>query len=233
MDAAAPGPMPRVLVADGGPEALAEAREGLQADGFDVEHVEGAEALLGAARALPPDIVVVGMGLPGGGAVDACRALREFSDAYVIVSAASPDEVSTVLALSVGADEVVGPGTSGREMAARARAMLRRPRATAAPIGPMEVGDLRVDPLSRSAAAGEEALDLTRIEFDILAVLAAAAPAVVDRTTLVERVWGPGWLPDDHLLDVHVSNLRRKLVAAGADARVVTVRGVGFRLATP
>lgn len=223
--------MPRALVAEGGTEALGDACDGLAADGFDVERVSGADALLAAARVLPPDIVLMGMGIPESGAVDACRALREFSDAYVIVVAPEPDEVSTVLVLSVGADEVVGLGTSGREMAARARAMLRRPRAGAARGGPHHVGQVSVDPLTQRACMAGRDLDLTRLEFGILSVLAEESPAVVDRTRLCERVWGPGWLPDDHVLDVHVSNLRRKLVAADADAAVVTVRGVGFRLA--
>lgn len=231
MDAPAPGPMPRALVADGGAAALGDACDGLRADGFDVERASGLPALIAAARVLPPDVVVVGMDVPGGGAVEACRHLREFSDAYVIVVAAAPDEVSTVLALSVGADDVVGPGTSGREMAARARAMLRRPRMAPAVGGPYEVGDVRVDLMKRSAHAAGGELDLTRTEFDVLATLAAASPAVVERARIVERVWGPGWPADDHVLDVHLSNLRRKLVSAGAVAAVVTVRGVGFRLA--
>jgi len=230
MDAAAHGAMPRALVADGGPEALADACDALATDGFDVDHVIGAVALLGSARALVPDIAVVGMGIPDGGAVEACRALREFSDAYVIVVAQAPDEVSTILALSVGADDVVGPATSGREIAARARAMLRRPRLPPVTGGPFDVGDVHVDVPARSAHAGDSALALTRTEFELLAVLAEASPAVVPRARVVEAVWGPGWFPDDHALDVHVSNLRRKLADAGAHARVATARGVGFRL---
>ena len=223
--------MPRALLADGGPEALADAAQGLAADGFDVERVAGATAMLASARAMPPDITVIGFGLPDGGALDAVRALREFSDAYLIVAIDGRDEVSTILALSMGADDVVDAATSGRELAARARAMLRRPRAAATVGGPFDVGGVSVDLLTRSARAGGSDLDLTRIEFDVLAVLAEAAPAVVARGRLVERIWGPGWFPDDHVLDVHVSNLRRKLVAAGAHASVVTARGVGFRLA--
>lgn len=223
--------MPRALLADCGPEPLGDAAEGLVADGFEVERVGGAGAMLASARAMPPDIVILGFGLPDGGGVDGLRALREFSDAYLIVVVGEPDEVTTILALSMGADDVVVAGTSGRELAARARAMLRRPRATATVGGPFDVGGISVDLLTRSASAGGGHLDLTRIEFDVLAVLAEAAPAVVARGRLVERIWGPGWLPDDHVLDVHVSNLRRKLVAAGADASVVTARGVGFRLA--
>lgn len=223
--------MPRALLADGGPEALVDTAAGLGADGFDVEQVSGAAAMLASARAVPPDIVVIGFGIPDGGAVDALRALREFSDAYVIVAIGVPDEVSTILALSMGADDVVGAGTSSREMAARARAMMRRPRVAAIVGGPFAVGGVTVDLLTRGARAGGADLDLTRIEFDVLAVLAEAAPAVVARARLVERIWGPGWFPDDHVLDVHVSNLRRKLVAARADASVVTARGVGFRLA--
>lgn len=222
--------MPRVVVADGGSAALDDACEGLTADGFKVEHVQGIPALLTAARGVPADVVVVGMGLPDGGAVAACRALREFTDAYVIVAAASPDEVSTVLVLSVGADEVVGIGTSGREMAARARAMLRRPRGVPEDAGPYEVGDLRIDPGERSAWVGAGPLDLTRTEFALLSALAQAFPSVVERSRLVERVWGPGRMPDDHTLDVHVSNIRRKLAAAGGQIGVVTRRGVGFRL---
>ncbi len=223
--------MPRVVVADGGSESLDDACEGLKADGFHVEHVQGLPALLTAVRGVPSDVVIVGMGLPGGGAMAACPALREFTDAYVIVAATRLDEVSTVLVLSVGADEVVGPGTSGREMAARARAMLRRPRGVPEDGGPYEVGGLAIDPGGRSAWVGAQLLDLTPTEFALLSALAQAFPSVVERGRLVERVWGPGWMPDDHTLDVHISNLRRKLVAAGGEIGVVTRRGVGFRLA--
>lgn len=230
MDAVASGHMPRALVADGGAHALGDACAGLEQDGFEVERVSGLPALVGAARALPPDVIIIDIGVPGGGAVEACRAVREFSDAYVIVACPLPDEVSTVLALSVGADDVVCSGTSGREMAARARAMLRRPRAVPARGGPYIVGGVEVDPMERRAGTQVGDIDLTRTEFEILAVLAEAQPAVVERGRLVERVWGTGWVPDDHVLDVHVSNLRRKLVAARAGAAVVTVRGVGFRV---
>ncbi len=223
--------MPRALVAHDSPEPLGDIAEELDADGFDVESVSGTPAMLASAGAVPPDIVIVRSGIPDGPGLAGLQALREFSDAYVIIVIGEPDEVSTILALSMGADDVVVAGTSGRELAARARAMLRRPRAAATVGGPFSVGGVSVDLLTRAASAGGAALDLTRIEFDVLAVLAEAAPAVVARGGLVERIWGPGWFPDDHVLDVHVSNLRRKLVAAGADASVVTARGVGFRLA--
>lgn len=223
--------MPRALVAHDSPEPLGDIAEELDADGFDVESVSGTPAMLASARAVPPDIVIVRSGISDGTGLAGLQALREFSDAYVIIVVGEPDEVSTILALSMGADDVVVAGTSGRELAARARAMLRRPRAVATVGGPFSVGGVSVDLLTRAASAGGATLDLTRIEFDVLAVLAEAAPAVVPRGRLVERIWGPGWFPDDHVLDVHVSNLRRKLVAAGADASVVTARGVGFRLA--
>lgn len=230
MDAVASGHLPRALVADDGAHVLADACAGLEQDGFEVERVSGLPALLGAARALPPDVIIIDIGVPDGGAVEACRSIREFSDAYVIVACPLPDEVSTVLALSVGADDVVCTGTSGREMAARARAMLRRPRVVPARGGPYVVGDLDIDLMERRAASASGEIELTRTEFEILAVLAEAQPAVVERGRLVERVWGTGWVPDDHVLDVHVSNLRRKLLGASAGAGVSTVRGVGFRL---
>lgn len=222
--------MPRVLVADEGDGLLEDACEGLVADGFDVEWVQGVEAAVDAMRVFPADVVLLAMGPGGGDAVACCRALREFSDAYVIVARPEPDELATVLALSVGADDVVGAGTSGREMAARARAMLRRPRTQPVASGPYVVGDVHVDPMTRRALTGGGPVDLTRTEFAILAALCEQAPAVVERGRMVERVWGPGWMPDDHVLDVHMSNLRRKLADAGARTGVTTVRGVGFRL---
>lgn len=223
-------PAPRALVGVPDDARRAQAADALGREGIDAEPVGDATALLAAARALPPDLVVVHEGLPGGGATEVLGHLREFTDAYVIVLAAEADEVQAVLALSMGADDVVPAGISGRELGARARAMLRRPRHAPVRAEPLVVGQVTVDPMAREASCAGSALPLTRIEFDILWALAEQPRAVLDRARLGARVWGPRWVGDDHVLDVHVSNLRRKLAAAGNPVAVVTVRGVGFRV---
>lgn len=112
------------------------------------------------------------------------------------------------------------------EVIARIRALMRRTRGASTTDGVRAFGDLRVDPSSREVSVGGKPVTLTRIEFDLLDVLSTDPKAVVSRVRLLERVWGPNWHGDDHIVDVHVSNLRRKI----GSTFIRTVRGVGFRL---
>ncbi|WP_217921567.1 response regulator transcription factor [Miltoncostaea oceani] len=139
--------------------------------------------------------------------------------------------VAEGMGLAAGADDYVVKPASGRLVVARARAMLRRPR-RADPQGPGEVsgawrhGDLTVDGPAREVHVAGRPVDLTRIEFDILAALIASPRIVITREAMVDAVWGANWYGDDHVLEVHVSNLRRKIGAGW----VRTVRGVGYRI---
>jgi DNA-binding response OmpR family regulator len=145
------------------------------------------------------------------------------------------DEVDKLIGLSVGADDYVTKPFSNRELVARIRAMLRRPRsgAVSAPgRSPVRrLGGLEVDTAAREVRVDGRVVELTRIEFDMLDALSAQPRVALSRAQLLEAVWGPGWFGDDHVVDVHMSKLRQKLGEDSREPRFVrTVRGVGYRL---
>ena len=209
------------------------------------DHIEvtvchsGAEAL-NAAREVDPDVVVLDLGLPGIDGLVVCRQLRTFSDAYVVMLTARDSEVDTIVGLSVGADDYLTKPFSPRELVARIRAMLRRPRSVAAPVPhrggelpPRVFAALSIDPASRESLLDGEPIALTRTEFDILAALSSRPGVVWTRRQLIDVVWGERWVGNDHLVDVHVGHVRRKLGDDPADPRFLhTVRGVGYRMGT-
>ena len=203
----------------------------------------GAEALA-VARDVDPDVVVLDLGLPGIDGVEICRQLRTFSDAYVVMLTARDTEVDTIVGLSVGADDYMTKPFSPRELVARIRAMLRRPRTVGAPVppsghataevlAPRVFGPLSIDVAGRQVYLDGEPITLTRTEFDILAALSSRPGVVWSRRQLIDAVWGEPWVGNDHLVDVHVGHVRRKLGDDPASPRfVVTVRGVGYRMGT-
>jgi DNA-binding response OmpR family regulator len=180
------------------------------------------------ARDDRPDIVVLDLMLPGLDGIEVCRRLRTFSDAYVVMLTARSEEVDKLVGLAIGADDYLTKPFSPRELVGRIRAMLRRPRSSAV----ATTSVLEVDVARREVRADDRSIELTRTEFDIIARLAREPGVVVDRPSLLAAVWGPGY-DDDHVVDVHVANLRRKLEDDPDRPRFVeTVRGVGYRLVT-
>ncbi|WP_024795007.1 response regulator transcription factor [Tomitella biformata] len=212
----------------------------LERDGFEVAIAGDGHDALNLARQFDPDVVVLDLGLPKLDGVEVCRALRTFSDAYVVMLTARAEEIDTVIGLSVGADDYQTKPFSPRELMARIQAMMRRPRArTGAPAGmarPREVrtfGDLSIDIDAREVAVGDATVSLTRTEFNVLAALSRDPSIVLTRTRLIAAVWGPSWVGDEHLVDVHIGHLRRKLGDDATVGRYVrTVRGVGYRMGT-
>ena len=166
-----------------------------------------------------------------------CRKVRAFSDAYVLMLTARGDEVDRVVGLEVGADDYMTKPFSPRELVARVRAMLRRPRRRRLPDGARRrapaarFGSLEVDPLGHIVLVEGEEVQLTRIEFDLLETLTSKPAMVFSRALLRERVWGPDWFGDDHVVDVHIANLRKKIDQRRPTSHVRTVRGVGYRMA--
>ncbi|WP_068270235.1 response regulator transcription factor [Aldersonia kunmingensis] len=206
---------------------------------FEVSVAHSGLDALARARDIDPDVVVLDLGLPGIDGIEVCRELRKFSDAYVVMLTARDTELDTIVGLSVGADDYVTKPFSPRELVARIRAMLRRPRTTTEtkPVvtGNVRVfGDLRIDVAGREVRVGGEPVALTRTEFDVLAALSARPGVVFTRRQLIEAVWSESWVGNEHLVDVHVGHLRRKLGDdPNAPRYVSTVRGVGYRMETP
>jgi DNA-binding response OmpR family regulator len=153
----------------------------------------------------------------------------------VIMLTAREDEVDKVLGLSIGADDYLVKPFSPRELIARVRAMLRRPRLSPfdGPSMVLELGPLAVDTESRSTTVDGVEIPLTRTEFDILAAMIERPRAALTRRQLIEAVWGPDWYGDEHVVDVHVGHLRTKLGDDASEPRFIrTVRGVGYGMAT-
>ncbi|NNU27037.1 response regulator transcription factor [Isoptericola sediminis] len=214
--------------------ALAEVIAGyLRREQFDVLVTHDGPAAVEAARTHAPDLIMLDVMLPGFDGVEVCRRVRTFSDAYVVMLTARDEETDKVVGLSVGADDYVVKPFSPRELVARVQAMLRRPR-SATPDGAtatrvLALGDVTVDPESRQVVVDGREVDLTRTEFDLLATMAARPRTAFSREQLMEAVWGPGWFGDEHVVDVHVGHLRRKLGDDPAVPRYIrTVRGVGY-----
>lgn len=212
-------------------------------EGYEVREAEDGEMALQVAREFKPDLVVLDLGLPKLDGLEVCRQLRTFSDCYIVMLTARSDEVDTIVGLSVGADDYVTKPFSPREVLARIKVMMRRPRAGSAAAGiggaaaqddhpePLRFGDLSVDLESREARLAGELIDLTRTEFDLLATMAEKPRRAFSRRQLIDQVWGDNWGSDDHLVDVHIVHLRRKLGDDASTGRFVrTVRGVGYRM---
>ncbi|HEX3041283.1 MAG TPA: response regulator transcription factor [Solirubrobacterales bacterium] len=217
----------RVLIVEDDAQQAAATQRLLEKESFEVAVCHDAESGLDRARAHPPDLIVLDVNLPGIDGIEACRRLRTFSDAYVVMLTGLDNETDRVVGLSVGADDYVAKPYSPRELVARIRAMQRRPRAAGEATPPREFGALRIDPGAREVTVGGQVVELSRTEFDVLDALAAQPRVTLSRQQLLEAVWGQGWFGDDHVIDVHISNLRRKL---GDSAYVKTVRGFGYRM---
>ncbi len=206
----------------------------LEHDGFVVSTAPDGEQALAAARADPPDVIVLDLMLPGIDGLEVCRQLRTFTDAYVIMLTARSEEIDTLIGLSVGADDYLTKPFSPRELIARIRGLLRRPRMsghTSEEVQLRTVGDLSLDPQSRHVQVGQRPVELTRTEFDLLEALTERPKLAFTRSQLIERVWGPDWVGEEHLVDIHIAHIRAKLGDDPATERYIcTVRGVGYRM---
>jgi DNA-binding response OmpR family regulator len=238
MTPTAPGSPARVLVVEDEFPLAQVVADYLARAGYDVIQVHTGPDAVAAAQDIDPDLVILDLGLPGLDGIEVCRQLRTFSDCYVIMLTARDDEIDKLVGLGVGADDYLTKPFSPRELVARAQVALRRPRASRLqPATLDEQTDLRfagltVDLAAREVHLGGAPAALTRTEFDLLATLARQPRRVFSRRQLVDVVWGENWVGDEHIVDVHVAHLRRKLADDPVESRYIdTVRGVGYRFA--
>jgi DNA-binding response OmpR family regulator len=223
--------MAHVLIVEDAPDALELATATLRSAGHTTSAATTAAEALRGVRARPPEVILLDLGLPDADGTDLCREMRTLSDAYILMLTARDDEVDKVLGLKMGADDYVTKPYSPRELTARIEALLRRPRAAMEePVAERRIGDLVVRPLSHDVLLDGAPLQLTRIEFAILDALSESPERVLSREQLRSRVWGEDWFAGEHSLDVHMTNLRRKIDRNGV-AHIRTVRGVGYRMA--
>ncbi|WP_265447766.1 response regulator transcription factor [Flexivirga meconopsidis] len=218
--------MTRVLLAEDDPAISEPLARALRREGYEVEvREDGAAALDGAQSG--PDLVILDLGLPTLDGLEVCRRLRSSgSSVPVLILTARADEVDTVVGLDAGADDYVTKPFRLAELLARTRALLRR-------TPPDEVIDtplVRLDAEARRAFLGDNELQLTAKEFELLRVLVREQGKVVSREQLMHEIWETAWLGSTKTLDMHVSVLRRKLGDDATQPRfITTVRGVGFR----
>jgi DNA-binding response OmpR family regulator len=213
----------RVLLVEDDPSIAVPLVKGLAREGFEVVSTASGEEALTLD---PGDLVLLDLGLPDIDGYEVCRRLRARSDVPIIVITARGEEVDRVVGLELGADDYVVKPFGFRELVARMRAVGRRHRGSSER-RVVRVDGLEVDFRSRRVTVGDEEVELTRKEYDLLALLAADPGAIRTRAEILEEVWDPHWYGPTKTLDVHVASLRRKL---GDPSLIETVRGVGFRL---
>lgn len=208
-------------------DAIAEPLvRGLVREGYDVDRVAtGADALAHGHT----DVVLLDLGLPDLDGYEVCRQLRSRSEVPIIVITARGEEVDRVIGLELGADDYVVKPFGFRELVARIRAVTRRTATRSEPEA-VAVGQVEIDLRTRRVRVAGDEVNLTRKEYDLLAMLAADPGAVRTREEILEEVWDPHWYGPTKTLDVHIASLRKKL---GDGSLIETVRGVGFRLAVP
>lgn len=222
----------RVLVVDDEAPIVDLVREYLVAEGMDVATATDGPAAIAAVREHRPDVVVLDVMLPGIDGFEVLRQVRTFSDAYVIMLTARAEEIDRIVGLSVGADDYLIKPFSPRELVARVKALLRRPRTAVegGDTGHIEIGDLAIDQPTRTVTVRGQAIALTTTEFELILTLARDAGVVFSRQRLLDRVWGMDYIGDEHVVDVHLGNLRHKIGDDPARPRFIeTVRGAGYR----
>lgn len=227
----------RALIVDDEVSLVKLLRGYLEREGFEVYEAFDGVTALEVARDVDPDVVILDWMLPALDGTEVLHRLRRFSEAYVVMLTARSEEMDKVVGLSTGADDYLTKPFSPRELVARIRAMLRRPRSAAVTPEtppPIKFEGLVIDPARREVWLGEEEVALTALEFDLLLTLASRPGLVFSRAQLLERVWGENYFGSDHVVDVHIANLRKKVEEdASNPSYVQTVRGVGYRFARP
>ena len=204
----------------------------LEHAGFSV--ASSADGVTGLKLALEPEVslVILDLMIPGLSGHEVCRQLRASSAVPIIMLTARASEDDRVAGLELGADDYVPKPFSPREVVARVQALLRRTRSQPGPPAPIVVGDLEIDLWAHQARVGGRAVALTPTEFKLLEVLGRSPGRVFSREELLARAFGPGYDGLDRTVDVHITNLRRKLEPGRQPKYVRTEHGVGYRLAT-
>jgi two-component system, OmpR family, alkaline phosphatase synthesis response regulator PhoP len=202
----------------------------LRGAGYEVDVVGDGNEALAATRERPFDLMVLDLMLPGLSGLDVCRAVRSESDLPIVMLTARDAELDRVLGLEIGADDYVTKPFSVAELMSRVRALLRRRDLDRGQVL-QRVGDLVIDVSRHSAKLEDRPLQLTRSEFRVVTLLASEPGRAFTRDELVEHLWEGDFDGDHRAIDVHMSNLRRKLEEDPRNPRrLQTVRGVGYRL---
>ena len=218
-----------ILIADDDTELCELLREYLGQEGFEVRLVhDGEQALIGSRRP-GVDVMVLDIMMPQMNGIDVLRNLRKESELPVIMLTGRGDDLDRIIGLELGADDYLAKPANPRELLARIRAILRRANAHSS-IAELEVGDLVLNQGSRDLYCDGQRLDLTSTEFSIIQLLLQRSGEVVEKKDLYLAALGREPVAYDRSIDMHVSNLRRKLGPAGdGSERIETIRGIGYQ----
>jgi two-component system response regulator MprA len=217
----------RVLLVDDDPKIVSLLQRGLAFEGFDVLAAAGGVAALAAAERQRPHVVLLDVGMPGPDGFEVCRRLRLVHGAPIIMLSARDETSDKVRALNLGADDYVAKPFAFDELIARIRAVLRRQQGGDEAI---EYDDLVVEPRTRQVRRGDESIELTAREYDLLLFFIRHARQVLTRDQVLEHVWGFATPVETNVVEVHVGHLRQKLEASGRRRLIQTFRGIGYAL---
>ena len=219
-----------ILVVDDEPKIVKLARDYLERSGYRVVTAVNGQTALTIARQEKPDMVVLDLNLPGMDGLDVCRQLRRESDVPIIMLTARVEETDRLIGLELGADDYITKPFSPRELVARVRAVLRRVSGGVHQPGMIRTGDLEIDLEGHRVNRGGEPIQLSRMEFNLLTVLAQHPGQTFSRAQLLSRMHGVAYDGFDRSVDAHVKNLRRKLEPDPSNPIYVeTVYGIGYR----
>ena len=220
--------MKTILVVDDAPNIVELLRMYLEGAGFATIAAADGPTAIELHRTEHPDLVILDLMLPGIDGFEVCRAIRRVADTPVLMLTARTDDIDVIVGLEIGADDYVTKPFNPRALVARVKAILRRTDGTVTLGRPIEVGSLRIEPRRREVLVGDRIVELRAREFDLLAALAREPGIVLTREALLEDVWGTDFPGETRTVDVHVSELRKKLGPDGPS--IESVRGVGYRL---
>jgi two-component system alkaline phosphatase synthesis response regulator PhoP len=223
--------MKNVLVIEDEPGIARLIRDYLEQAGFAVQLASDGERALAMAGAIPPDLVVLDLGLPGIDGLDVTRQLRGRSAVPIIVVTARGDETDRIVGLELGADDYMVKPFSPKELVARVRAVLRRMEVRAVEQPQVRAGGLTIDVPRRKVTIGERDVDLTASEFELLLTLAREPGRVFTRAQLLDAVHGVAFESYERAIDAHIKNIRRKVDSVDGPSVIQTIYGVGYRFA--
>lgn len=243
MNGSKTGKPTKVLIVEDEESFLEALRIGLGREGFAIDVARDGREALDRFDIGGPDIVLLDVMLPRISGVDVCREIRTKSDVPIIMVTARGEEIDAVVGLEVGADDYVTKPYRFRELVARMRSVLRRASAEVSTgdgesggldrqSGPIEVGDVRIDPDRHEVRIRDERVKMPLKEFDLLMALASNAGRVLTRDQLIDEVWGLDYVGDTKTLDVHIKRLRNKVERDPSNpTAIVTIRGLGYKFA--
>ncbi len=220
---------PQLLLAEDDQSVRESLERALRFEGYDVHAVADGAQALEALMTESPDVIVLDVMMPGVDGLVACRRIREKGiRTPVLMLTARHDVADRVAGLDAGADDYLVKPFDLEELLARLRALVRRGTVVEVDTQVLTLGDLRLDLARREVARGDRAIDLTKTEFELLALLMHNAGIVLTREVIYERIWGYDFETNSKSLDVYIGYLRRKTEEAGEPRLIHTVRGVGY-----